>query len=134
MTPCAFLVPHSPTRRSLKRARHIGAYVVEEDAARAYDHAAIEMLGADAGLNFRDSKWGRGAQSAVGRWEGGRRREAHAQARATHLHTRPRTRAGMTVYLASTGGMLETAPKAAPKAASKGSSQYRWEHLLIWAV
>ena len=42
--------------RELKRARHIGSYESEEDAARAYDREAIKMLGPDAGLNFRESE------------------------------------------------------------------------------
>ncbi|KAJ9523853.1 hypothetical protein QJQ45_020050, partial [Haematococcus lacustris] len=41
--------------RELKRARHIGSFESEEAAARAYDREAIKMLGADAGLNFRES-------------------------------------------------------------------------------
>jgi hypothetical protein len=42
--------------RELKRARHIGSFESEEAAARAYDREAIRMLGADAGLNFRESE------------------------------------------------------------------------------
>ena len=42
--------------RELKRARHIGSYESEEDAARAFDREAIKMLGTEAGLNFRDSE------------------------------------------------------------------------------
>lgn len=42
--------------RELKRARHIGSFESEEDAARAYDREAIKMLGPDAGLNFRESE------------------------------------------------------------------------------
>jgi hypothetical protein len=42
--------------RELKRARHIGSFESEEAAARAYDREAIKMLGADAGLNFRESR------------------------------------------------------------------------------
>uniref|UniRef100_A0A7S3QSY1 AP2/ERF domain-containing protein n=1 Tax=Dunaliella tertiolecta TaxID=3047 RepID=A0A7S3QSY1_DUNTE len=41
--------------RELKRARHIGSFESEEDAARAYDREAIKMLGSEAGLNFRES-------------------------------------------------------------------------------
>ncbi|GLI64039.1 hypothetical protein VaNZ11_007199, partial [Volvox africanus] len=41
--------------RELKRARHIGSYESEEDAARAYDKEALRMLGPEAGLNFRES-------------------------------------------------------------------------------
>ncbi|KAG1679682.1 hypothetical protein FOA52_006201 [Chlamydomonas sp. UWO 241] len=41
--------------RELKRARHIGSFESEEDAARAYDREALKMLGPDAGLNFRES-------------------------------------------------------------------------------
>lgn len=44
--------------RELKRARHIGSFESEEAAARAYDREAIKMLGADAGLNFRESELG----------------------------------------------------------------------------
>eukprot|EP00798_Chlamydomonas_sp_ICE-L_P011111 gene11111-18734_t len=58
--------------RELKRARHIGSYESEEDAARAYDREAIKMLGPDAGLNFRESaneylasQLARGAASAA---------------------------------------------------------------------
>ncbi|MEW5302671.1 MAG: hypothetical protein WDW36_005432 [Sanguina aurantia] len=40
--------------RELKRARHIGSYESEEEAARAYDREATRMLGTDAGLNFRE--------------------------------------------------------------------------------
>lgn len=43
--------------RELKRARHIGSFESEEDAARAYDREAIKMLGPEAGLNFRESEW-----------------------------------------------------------------------------
>ena len=46
-----------PPSRELKRARHIGSFESEEDAARAYDREAIKMLGPDAGLNFRESEW-----------------------------------------------------------------------------
>lgn len=42
--------------RELKRARHIGSYESEEDAARAYDKEALRMLGPEAGLNFRESE------------------------------------------------------------------------------
>lgn len=42
-------------QRELKRARHIGSFESEEDAARAYDREALKMLGSDAGLNFRES-------------------------------------------------------------------------------
>jgi hypothetical protein len=42
--------------RELKRARHIGSFESEEDAARAYDREALKMLGSDAGLNFRESR------------------------------------------------------------------------------
>jgi hypothetical protein len=42
--------------RELKRARHIGSFESEEDAARAYDREAIKMLGPEAGLNFRESE------------------------------------------------------------------------------
>jgi hypothetical protein len=45
--------PH--TRRELKRARHIGSFESEVDAAHAYDREALKMLGTDAGLNFRES-------------------------------------------------------------------------------
>ena len=54
------LVPPPPPplpSRELKRARHIGSFESEEDAARAYDREAIKMLGPDAGLNFRESEW-----------------------------------------------------------------------------
>ena len=58
------LLPPPPLlpSRELKRARHIGSFESEEDAARAYDREAIKMLGPDAGLNFRESEWmgGRG--------------------------------------------------------------------------
>jgi len=43
--------------RELKRARHIGSFESEEDAARAYDREALKMLGVDAGLNFRESEF-----------------------------------------------------------------------------
>lgn len=41
--------------RNLKRARHLGSFESEEDAARAYDKEALKLLGAEAGLNFRES-------------------------------------------------------------------------------
>lgn len=47
---------HIISLRELKRARHIGSFESEEDAARAYDREAIKMLGPDAGLNFRESE------------------------------------------------------------------------------
>ncbi|KAK9808652.1 hypothetical protein WJX72_001315 [[Myrmecia] bisecta] len=45
--------------RDSKCARHIGSFESEEEAARAFDAEALRMLGADAGVNFRDSavKW-----------------------------------------------------------------------------
>ena len=45
--------------RQLKRARHIGSFLTEEEAAKAYDRKALEMLGpTHAGLNFRESEFG----------------------------------------------------------------------------
>jgi hypothetical protein len=35
-----------------KRPRHIGSYASEEDAARAYDRAAVQAHGPDAKRNF----------------------------------------------------------------------------------
>jgi hypothetical protein len=37
-----------------KRKLHFGCYASEEDAARAYDHAAVQALGAGAERNFPD--------------------------------------------------------------------------------
>ncbi|KAK9833931.1 hypothetical protein WJX74_010135 [Apatococcus lobatus] len=42
--------------RSLKRARHIGTFDSELDAARAYDQAACQLIGPSARLNFRDQR------------------------------------------------------------------------------
>lgn len=39
--------------RGLKRARHIGTFDSELDAARAYDRAARQLIGPSARLNFR---------------------------------------------------------------------------------
>ena len=39
--------------RGLKRARHIGTFDSELDAARAYDQAARQLIGPSARLNFR---------------------------------------------------------------------------------
>lgn len=44
--------------RELKRARHIGSFEKEVDAARAYDKEALRMLGNEAGLNFRECERG----------------------------------------------------------------------------
>jgi hypothetical protein len=37
-----------------KRLRYIGSFASEEDAARAYDRAAVQQLGSDAKRNFPD--------------------------------------------------------------------------------
>jgi hypothetical protein len=62
--------------RELKRARHMGSYEDEVEAARAYDSAALKMLGRDAGVNFAESGWlgahGAGLARAAGGGGGGR--------------------------------------------------------------
>jgi EREBP-like factor len=39
-----------------RKRTYIGAYVSEEDAARAYDHEARRIYGEDARLNFPDAR------------------------------------------------------------------------------
>ncbi|KAK9868199.1 hypothetical protein WJX84_001531 [Apatococcus fuscideae] len=88
--------------RGLKRARHIGTFDSELDAARAYDQAARQLIGPSARLNFRDQRapdgssdegpGGSAIASELSLGEGvGRARPSRTQSSGSRLRSAPAT-------------------------------------------